>query len=390
MPTNWTDVLLLIGITAAACALALLAVALLHRVVRRLGRRVRLLGSLRRMYRPAQALAVLTAVQLSLWATTVSGPWRPPVLHGLGLAQIAVCAWLLVALVMVFGDTALARIRLDRVDNRQARRVHTQITLIRRVAVAVIAVVAVAAMLLTFPGARAAGASLLASAGVITAISALAAQSLLGNVFAGVQIAFSDAIRLEDVVVVDGEWGRIEDITLTYVVLHLWDDRRLILPTSYFMRTPFENWTRRESALLGTVELDVDWAVPVEEVRAELRRTLEASELWDGRVCVLQVTQATNALVRLRALMSAADAGSLWDLRCLVREDLVAWLRDHPTALPHLRLARPEPTEAPADPVLPHQTSSAPRPDDRLFGDTPDGRRRVHAFSGPAGNPAES
>ncbi|MGW0517619.1 mechanosensitive ion channel family protein [Crossiella sp. NPDC003009] len=386
MPAYWTDVLLLVGSTLAAVALAILAVALLHRLMQRLGRRARILADLaRRAYRPAQFLAGLTAIQLSLLLGAPSGDWREPVLHGLGLAQIAVGAWLVIALVLVFEDTALARIRLDQADNRQARRMHTQITLLRRVAVAVIAVLTVGAMLMTFPGARAAGTSLLASAGVIGAISALAAQSLLGNVFAGIQIAFSDAIRIEDVVVVEKEWGRIEDITLTYVVVHLWDDRRLILPTSYFMKTPFENWTRRESQLLGTVELDLDWTVPVEALRAELRRALEASELWDGRVCVLQVTQTTNTLVRVRALVSAADAASLWDLRCLVREDLVGWLREHHAeALPQLRVAQAR-TYGRVEPATATDDADA-----RLFGDTPDGRRREHAFSGPAGNPVES
>jgi len=196
-------------------------------------------------------------------------------------------------------------------------------------------------MLMTFPAARAAGTSLLASAGVIGAIAALAAQSLLGNVFAGLQIAFSDAIRLDDVVIVEEEWGRIEEITLTYLVVHLWDDRRLVLPTSYFMSQPFENWTRREAALLGTVELDVDWSVPVEELRGELRRILDGTNLWDGRECVVQVTDATGTLVRVRALVSAADAPTLWDLRCLVRERLVRWVRDvEPDALPKLRTQR--------------------------------------------------
>lgn len=384
MSAYWTELLLLIGVALAAVALAILGVALLHRLFQRLGRRVRTLAVLaRRAHRPAQALAALTALQFSLLLSPIEGEWREPVLHGLGLATIAAGAWLFIGLVLVFEDIALARLRLDESNNRQARRMHTQITLIRRVAVAVIAVLTVGTMLMTFPGARAAGTSLLASAGVIGAISALAAQSLLGNVFAGVQIAFSDAIRIEDVVVVEKEWGRIEDITLTYVVVHLWDDRRLILPTSYFMKTPFENWTRRESQLLGTIELDLDWSVPVEGLRAELRGLVSGSELWDGRTCVLQVTQTTGAFVRVRALVSAADAGSLWDLRCLVREHLVRWLREqHAEALPQLRLAQAD-TDGRAEPA------SATDADARLFGDTPDGRARERAFSGPAGNPAD-
>ena len=156
------------------------------------------------------------------------------------------------------------------------------------------------------PGVRALGASVLASAGLISVIAALAAQSTLGNVFAGLQLAFSDAVRVDDVVVVEGEWGRIEELTLTYVAVQIWDDRRLVLPTSYFTTKPFQNWTRTSSAVLGTAEIDVDWSVPVEPMRAELRAVCEGTELWDGRVCVLQVTDAVGGMIRLRALVSAA------------------------------------------------------------------------------------
>src|SRR3712207_6783548 len=192
---------------------------------------------------------------------------------------------------------------------------------------------------MTFPGARAAGTSLFASAGVVSVIAGLAAQSTLANVFAGLQLAFTDAIRVDDVVVVEGEWGRIEEITMTYVVVHLWDDRRLIMPSTYFTTTPFQNWTRRAADLLGTVELDLDWSVPVDEMRQELTRLLESTDLWDHRVGVLQVTEATGGYVRVRALASAVDAPTLFDLRCHVREELVDWLqRTHPGALPRARV----------------------------------------------------
>jgi hypothetical protein len=322
-------------------------------------------------------VAVLFAVQFSIGVATQDGQWRPIALHAVGLALIAAGAWLLARVLTSIEDAALSRIRVDVEDNRHARRVHTQITLIRRVTVVAVGVVAIGAMLMTFPAARTAGAGLLASAGVIGAIAALAAQSLLGNVFAGVQIAFSDAVRLDDVLVVERQWGRVEDITLTYVVVHLWDDRRLVLPTSYFLANPFENWTKTQSALLGTVEIDLDWTVPVEATRQELRRALEVTDLWDGRVCVLQVTDAVHAFVRIRALVSAADAGRLWDLRCFVREHLVTWLREeHPSALPQVRLRRAEGEPGPAEPGD-HDT------DARVFGESADGEERKQAFSGP-------
>jgi small-conductance mechanosensitive channel len=358
---------------------ALLAVTLVHRVVQRIGRRSALFeGLARHAHKPAVAMAVLVAVQFSL-SVSARGDWRPTALHATGIALILAGAWLLAALLVVIEDATLARIRVDVSDNRHARRVHTQITLVRRVTVVIVSVLAAAAVLMTFPGARAAGTSLLASAGVIGAIAALAAQSLLGNVFAGVQIAFSDALRLDDVVIVEKQWGRIEDITLTYVVVHLWDDRRLILPTAYFLKCPFENWTRTQSALLGTVELDLDWTVPVEELRHELRHALEGSDLWDGRVSVMQVTDAVGSFVRVRALVSASDAGRLWDLRCVVREHLVGWLRaHHPGSLPQVRVRD-----------LPRATDHAPVPtmhessDNRVFGESADGEERVQAFSGP-------
>ncbi len=203
---------------------------------------------------------------------------------------------------------------------------------------ALVVVLAVGIALLTFPAVRALGTGLLASAGLISIVAGLAAQTSLVNVFAGVQLAFTDAIRVDDVVVVQKEWGRIEEITLTYVVVHLWDDRRLILPSTYFTTTPFENWTRRQAAVMGTVELDLDWRAPVEAMRAELRRVLASTELWDGRTGVLQITDATLGYVRVRVVVSAANSGSLFDLRCLVREALIDCLqRDFPEALPHTR-----------------------------------------------------
>jgi small-conductance mechanosensitive channel len=286
-------------------------------------------------------VAVLAAIRVAVQISTGKGsdpPWRQFMLHVIALALIAATAWLIASLLLVVQDGALTRFRMDVADNRHARRIHTQVVMLRRLTVAVIVVLTVGIMLMTFPSVRGIGASVLASAGVIGAVAALAAQSVLGNVFAGLQLAFGGAVRIDDVVVVEGEWGRIEELTLSYVVVHIWDDRRLILPTSYFTTKPFQNWTRTQSAVLGTVELDVDWSVPVQAIRDEMRRFLEGSELWDERASALQVTDATGGTVRLRGLVSAADAGSLWDLRCGLREHLVAWVRDQrPTALPRMR-----------------------------------------------------
>ncbi|SCL24617.1 Small-conductance mechanosensitive channel [Micromonospora rhizosphaerae] len=378
----------------AAAAIALLLVEVVHRVIGRLGLRSLLMTELtEHAHRPFQVAVTVLAVQFGVRFSTgyaVGTPWRQVVLHTLVLAVIASAAWLVAALLVVIEDTALARFRVDVPNNRHARRVRTQVVMLRRLTIAVIVILTVGVMLMTFPAVRGLGAGVLTSAGVAGVVAALAAQSLLGNVFAGLQLAFSDAVRLDDVVVVEGEWGRIEELTLSYVVVQIWDDRRLILPTSYFTKTPFQNWTRTEAAVLGTAEFDLDWSIPVQAMREELRRLVESSELWDGRVCVLQVTDATGGMIKVRALVSAADAGSLWDLRCLVREHLVAWVNDHrPTALPRMRAevgdasgALPWQAVRPRRPV--RRLPDTEMPDDaRLFGGSEDGEARSEVFVGP-------
>jgi small-conductance mechanosensitive channel len=328
----------LLAVVVAAGA-ALVLVEAIHLLAQRLGKRSELWADLARTARrPFRALVVLYAIQQALRSGVDDFAGRDTVLHLLVLCIIAAAAWLVGALLLVVEDLALNRYRTDIPDNLKARRLKTQVVMLRRVTVAAMVVLTIGIMLMTFPGVRTLGASLLASAGVISVVAALAAQSTLGNVFAGLQLAFSDAVRVDDVVVVEGEWGRIEELTLTYVAVQIWDDRRLILPTSYFTTKPFQNWTRNSSAVLGTAEVDVDWSAPVEDLRAELRRICESSELWDGRTCVLQVTEAIGGMIRLRALVSASDAGALWDLRCLVRERLVGWVwENNQGALPRLR-----------------------------------------------------
>jgi len=348
----------------------------------RLARGTAVLADLvRRARSPFRFLAVLVAVTVVAEAAPGAAGWRAPVVRVLGLATIAAVGWLLAVGAFVVEDIALTRYDVDVVDNRHARRVRTQVSLLRRLTVVAIAVLAAAAMLLTFPSARAAGASILASAGVISVVAGLAAQTSLANVFAGLQLAFTDAMRVDDVVVVDDEWGRVEEITLTYVVVHVWDDRRLVLPSTYFTTTPFENWTRKESAVLGAVELDVDWSTPFDGMRAELDRLLTESPLWDHRVGVLQVTDAVGTLVRVRVLLSAHDAGTLFDLRCRVREALVVWLQNrHAHALPRIRTeAAPGGSPSASSPSAPPSGDAA-----GLFTGSSEGRERSRAFTGPS------
>ncbi|MCG5220022.1 mechanosensitive ion channel family protein [Streptosporangium sp. KLBMP 9127] len=269
--------------------------------------------------------------------------------RALDLLLIGCVTWLVIQAAYAVTDQVLERLVAVEGDgnrNRRARRIRTQITLVRRVAAAVVIVVALGAMLFTFPAVRALGAGLLASAGIIGVVAGIAAQSMLGNLFAGLQLAFSDALRLDDVVVVENEWGRIEELTLTYVVLRLWDERRLVLPVSYFTQNPFENWTRHGSRVIGHVVLRVDWSVPVEELRTELYHFLRGNPLWDQKDWTLQVTDMLpNGLVELRALMSAADSASAWDLKCDAREHLITHIREkHPEALPRFRVVEEPPS----------------------------------------------
>ena len=260
------------------------------------------------------------------------------------VAAIAVGAWFVGAMVSFLISLGQSRYRTDMRDNKVARRMQTQLAIVRRLAYAVIVIVALGSILLTFPGVQAVGASVLASAGIVSIVAGLAAQSTLANVFAGVQLAFSDAIRVDDVVIAEKEWGRIEEITLTYVVVHIWDDRRLVLPSTYFTSTPFENWTRSSSELLGSVEIDLDWRVSPVAMRAELDRILKRTTIWDGRASVLQVTDATGGLVRVRILVTAVDAPTLFDLRCFVREEMVEWLQGQdPAAIPRTRVQMVDP-----------------------------------------------
>ncbi len=322
-------------------AATLVIVAALYALARRLLRgHPTLRDALLHTHRPAQAVAVAIAVRATVppavgaWQRS----WQRPIASVAIACLVVALVWLVGNVLLRIEDIALHRFRVDEADNLTARRVRTQISIVRRITVAVVAVVGGGAVLTTIPQARAAGASVLASAGLVGLVAALAAQSTLGNVFAGLHLAFGNSLRLDDVVVVEGEWGRIEEITLGYVVVKIWDQRRLILPSSYFTTTPFQNWTRSSADIIGTVELDVDWTVPVSQMRETGQRVVNGSDLWDRRAYGLQVTDATGGLVRARVLVSAADSSALWNLRCLVREQLIDWLqREYPHALPRRR-----------------------------------------------------
>jgi len=252
-----------------------------------------------------------------------------------GIAIVISACWLLTRALLVGEEILFWRLRIDVADNRRVRRARTQITLVRRVLGVVVVLIALATVLMSFPQLRTFGASLLASAGVAGIIAGLAAQTTMSNMFAGLQLAFTDAVRIDDVVVVEDEWGWIEEITLTYVVIHVWDERRLVLPTNYFVTNPFQNWTRNHARILGAVVLYLDYATPLTELREYTEKVIKASPLWDQQAWVLQVTDTTETTMVVRVLASAPDGPKAWDLRCDIREALLAWLQEHhPQALP--------------------------------------------------------
>ena len=368
------------GSVVIAYALSLV----LSRLLARLGKRSRLIRDIGHLTRNAvrAALMVIAASAAVRRTSDVHASWRGWVDHALVIALIASFTWVAASLVMVAERQAIERFAggdegLTDAD-RHRRKIRTQVTVLRRLVIAIVVVLGSAAALMTFPSFSDIGKTLFASAGVLSVVAGLAAQTSLGAAFAGIQIAFSNAIRVGDVVVLEDEWGRIEEITLTYVVIHLWDERRLVLPSTYFTTKPFQNWTRNATELLGTAELDVDFTVPFESMRAELDRLLRADPLWDGRVGVLQVTDAVDGRVRVRMLVSAENAGALFDLRCDVREGMVKWLQTNPGALPRGRIDGLGET----DDVRPPTATAVParQADSALFSGSPQAERRGRAF----------
>ena len=335
-PRDWPE---LLAVAAISVALALLA----HRVVVRVLRRVVsrspvATAALARTVVPGGWLLPLVALQAA-WEGAPDGlPGLQVVRHLTAIALIVAVAWTAIAAVSgVQRAVELAR-PAGGPDDFGGRRLHTQIRVLARTAHVFVVLLAASMVLTTFPAVRHVGASLLASAGVAGIVAGLAARPVLGNLIAGLQIGLAQPIRLDDAVIVEGEWGVIEEITGAFVVVRIWDERRLVVPLQWWIEHPFQNWTRSSTKLIGTVFLWVDYRMPVEPLRAELRRVCEAAPEWDGRVAALQVTEAGERAMQLRALVSAPDAGRAWDLRCRVREALVGFVqREFPDALPRLR-----------------------------------------------------
>lgn len=330
----WVFTLVLIALALAA---ALLAHWLVVRLVRRglRGRNQFWRPLLIRTQGPGQLALIVIFLSAALAASPLTREETALAQHALAIALVVVIGWVALIAVDLAAALFLRRNRIDVADNLEARKHLTQVRILQRAASGLVVLLTVGMALMTISQVRQWGVSLLAAGGAAGIFLGLALQPLLSNLMAGLQIATTQPIRLEDQVVVENEVGNVEEITATYVVVRLWDERRMVLPLTYFLQKPFQNWTRDTAQLIGAVMLYVDYATPAEPLRAKLSEILKASPLWDGRVAALQVTDAREKTMEIRCLMSAANSGQLFDLRCAVREAMIVHLREaFPNALP--------------------------------------------------------
>ncbi|MBN3852888.1 mechanosensitive ion channel [Paraburkholderia sp. Ac-20340] len=329
--------------TLIVSALALLIALSIHwigaRVVRRIARPYPHASvCVRYVHQPARVLLAVMALEFVWWQAPDTLRFIGTLRELCAFALVGAITWLSVRCAAAIGEAIIAAHPLDIADNLEARRIHTQARVLARTVMVLIVILGVGAALMTFPSVRQIGASLLASAGVAGLVAGIAARPVLGNLIAGLQIAISQPIRIDDVVVIQGEWGRIEEITGTYVSVRIWDQRRLIVPLQWFIENPFTNWTRSSSQIIGTVFLWLDYRMPLAPLREELARIVEHAPEWDKRVQVLQVTDANERAMQLRVLVSSQDSGLNWDLRCRVREGLLDFVNArYPEYLPKSR-----------------------------------------------------
>lgn len=340
---QWLQEVLYIGslaIIASALAYAGLMLVARYVIPERLLSPVFVKQIFRAIRLPLAVIVVLISAGVVIPLLELSAELSAILRQTVSVLQISAFAWLGIRCTSLAYQFFINAYDVSVSDNLKARKMHTQIHVIQQIVVVLIAFIAVAAILMTFDKVRQLGVSLLASAGVLGIIIGFAAQKSIATLLAGIQIAITQPIRVDDVVIVENEWGWIEEITLTYVVVKIWDLRRLVLPIDYFLNQPFQNWTRVSADILGSVFIYADYTVPFDELRAELKRVCEGSDLWDKKVCGLQVTDATKETVEIRALVSAKDSPKAWNLRCLVRERLIDYLqKNYPAALPRTRVA---------------------------------------------------
>lgn len=315
-----------------------------------------------RTFGPARFTVITLALAFAASVAPLSDAQAGIIRHVLLLLFIALVAWIARTALHIWTTVYLRRFKLDAEDNLLARKHVTQTRILKRVCEILILLVAFSVVLMTFDGVRQYGVSLLASAGAAGLVVGLALQPVLKNIFAGIQLAVTQPIRIDDALLVEGEWGNVEEITSTYVVVRLWDWRRLILPLSYFIEKPFQNWTRDNAALIGTVMLYLDYQAPVEVIRAKVQEIALQSRLWDGKVVNVQVTDFRQSTMEVRILVSAGSSPRAFDLRCEVREKLIGFLqREYPQSLPRLRAEPSPPVNAPLSVSLVRAGAAATR-----------------------------
>jgi small-conductance mechanosensitive channel len=327
--------LLLAGAVLAAIASHTLLIFVLRRLISR--------GSiassiLKRIGGPTRLVMVLLALVLVLPVAEFNAEFAEATRQILKVGVVVLLGWSAAIAINATARRVAGRHDIGVEDNLTARRIHTQINILRRVSLVGVFLLTLGTSLMIFPAVRSFGVSLFASAGVAGLVLGFAARPILTNLIAGMQIALTQPIRIDDVLIVEGEWGWVEEITTTYVVIRIWDQRRLIVPLSHFIEKPFENWTRESAAILGVVLWHLDYRAPIAEMRKKLEELLYANELWDGKVANLQVVDSGVSTITVRALMSARNSPTAWDLRCEIREQMLEWLRaEYPDALPRVR-----------------------------------------------------
>jgi small-conductance mechanosensitive channel len=338
---GWEGLLFTSGVVVAALLIGMLLYRMLFSILSKLASRTDIplntifVGSMRA---PARLLLPLFSLMMVAPSFSLPAELSTVTQHLFNLCFIALITWLIINATVASRDIIISRYDIDAGESFKARASYTQLTIIVKVILVIVVIIALATMLMSFDKIRAIGVSILASAGIMGIIVGFAAQRSLATLLAGLQIAITQPIRINDVVVVEGEWGTIEEITLTYVVVKIWDLRRLIVPVTFFLEKTFQNWTRSTTSIMGTVFLYVDYTAPVAEIRQKLLEYLKESQIWDKEVWGLQVTNASEHVLELRALMSAVDAPTSWDLRCEVREKLVTFIKEtYPESLPRSR-----------------------------------------------------
>jgi len=337
---DFDSLIITIAVILAAVSLGWYVIYKIRKELRLANEKSRSQGIFRKALLPFTFLVMTIAVSLNV-ELIFSNPDIIKVAKDiLKILTIVAVAWITINAIRIGRAIIFNRLDISQKDNLKVRKIITQFRIIERILVFLIIFLAIALILMTFESIRSLGVSLFASAGIAGIILGLAAQKAIGTVLAGFQLAITQPIRLDDVLVVEGEWGWIEEITLTYVVLRIWDKRRLILPTTYFIEKPFQNWTRNSADILGTVYIYTDYLMPVDKLREAFLEIVEKTDFWDGNVAVMQVTDTTDKMMEIRALMSAADSPTAWDLRVHIREELTRFMREnYPQHLPRTRVS---------------------------------------------------